>query len=112
MQNKTSYKNAITPSHYNSGNISCMEAIISAYGIEEAKTWVKITAFKYLWRLGKKDDVIQEIEKAKWYLDKFIELENSTRKEKTIEAKKIKSLLTQEEMNNIISNNKTEYYGN
>ena len=111
MQNEN-YQNAINPSHYNSGDISCMDAIIAAYGIEEAKIWVKITAFKYLWRLGKKDEALQEIGKAKWYLNKLAELENTTKKENFETTKRTKSLLTDEEFNKIISNDKNEYYGN
>ena len=111
MQNEK-YQNAINPSHYNSSDISCMDAIVAAYGIEEAKIWAKITAFKYLWRLGKKDEVLQEIGKAEWYLNKLAELETSTKEEKNKEAKRIESLLTDEEFNRIISNNKDEYYGN
>jgi hypothetical protein len=110
MQNEN-YQNAINPSHYNSGDISCWDAIVAAYGIEEAKIWAKITAFKYLWRLGKKDEVLQEIGKAKWYLDKLEKSENKT-KEELKETTKTKSLLTDEEFNKIISNNKDEYYGN
>lgn len=30
------------------------------------------SAVKYLWRLGKKDDAIQELEKARWYIDREI----------------------------------------
>ena len=100
---KENYQNAINPSHYNSGDISCMDAIIAAYGIEEAKIWAKITTFKYLWRLGKKDAVLQEIGKAKWYLDELVELENKTEAEKIKEAKRVESLLTDKEFNNIIS---------
>lgn len=100
---KENYQNAINPSHYNSGDISCMDAIIAAYGIEEAKIWVKITAFKYLWRLGKKDEVLQEIGKAKWYLDELAKLENKT-KEELKETIRTESLLTDEEFNKIISN--------
>ena len=109
---KENYQNAINPSHYNSGDISCWDAIVAAYGIEEAKIWAKITTFKYLWRLGKKDAILQEIGKAKWYLDKLVESENKIEAEKIKEAKRVKSLLTDEEFNMIISNNKDEYYGN
>lgn len=111
MQNEN-YQNAINPSHYNSGDISCMDAIVAAYGIEEAKVWAKITAFKYIWRLGKKDEVLQEIGKAEWYLNKLSELETSTKEEKNKAAKRVESLLTDEEFNKIISNNEGEYYGN
>lgn len=68
---------AIRPAHYNSGDISCMDAIVAAFGIEEAKIWAKITAFKYMWRFGKKDDEAQEAGKIKWYLDKYLELRDN-----------------------------------
>jgi hypothetical protein len=33
-----------------------------------------LTAIKYLGRLGKKDDVVQELKKAVWYLNRKIAL--------------------------------------
>ena len=62
------------PSHYNHGSMECIDAIVGAYGIEEAKVFCKINAFKYLWRLGHKDAEEQEIGKIKWYLDKYVNL--------------------------------------
>ena len=62
------------PAHYASGSIECIDAIVGAYGIQEAKIFCKINSFKYLWRLGKKDEEAQEIGKIKWYLDKYMEL--------------------------------------
>ena len=62
------------PSHYNHGSMECIDAIVGAYGVEEAKIFCKINAFKYLWRLGHKDAEEQEIGKIKWYLDKYVEL--------------------------------------
>lgn len=67
-------ENAVRPAHYNSGDISCIDAMIAAFGIEEVIIWCKITAFKYMWRFGKKDAVEQETGKIKWYLDKHNEL--------------------------------------
>ena len=63
-----------SPAHYNQGNIECIDAMIAAYGEEEVKIFCKINAFKYLWRLGRKDEETQEIGKIKWYLDKYLEL--------------------------------------
>jgi hypothetical protein len=77
MKNEKTIEEAIRPDHYNSGDISCMDAIIAAFGIEEAKIWAKITAFKYIWRFGKKDDEAQEAGKIKWYLDKYLELRDN-----------------------------------
>ncbi len=61
------------PSHYNAGKIECIEALESATaglcGIEAICT---ANAIKYLWRWKLKNGV-QDLEKAKWYIDKLIE---------------------------------------
>ena len=62
------------PSHYCQGDMECIDGIVGAFGKDEAVVFCKINAFKYLWRLGHKDDEGQEIGKIKWYLDKYIEL--------------------------------------
>lgn len=62
------------PSHYNQGDMECIDGIVGAFGKDEAAVFCKINAFKYLWRLGHKDDEVQEIGKLKWYLDKYLEL--------------------------------------
>ena len=66
-----------SPAHYNQGNIECIDAMVSAFGAYSAAEFCKINAFKYLWRLGYKDDETQEIGKIKWYLDKYLELKKS-----------------------------------
>lgn len=63
-----------SPSHYNQGDMECIDGIVGAFGKDEAAVFCKINAFKYLWRLGHKDDEVQEIGKIKWYLDKYLEL--------------------------------------
>lgn len=65
---------AIKPKHYNQGSIEAIDAMISAYGADEVRTFCKINAMKYLWRLGRKDNEAQEIGKIRWYLDKYVEL--------------------------------------
>ena len=61
------------PSHYNAGKIECIEALESATaglcGIEAICT---ANSIKYLWRWKLKNGV-QDLEKAKWYIDKLIE---------------------------------------
>jgi hypothetical protein len=54
--------------------MECIDAIVGAYGIEEAKVFCKINAFNYLWRLGHKDAEEQEVGKIIWYLDKYVNL--------------------------------------
>lgn len=62
------------PSHYNQGDMECIDGLIGAFGKEEVATFCKINAMKYIWRLGHKDEEAQEIGKIKWYLDKYLEL--------------------------------------
>lgn len=65
---------AIRPSYYNDSEISCIDAMVSAFGREATAHFCKVNAFKYIWRLGNKDDESQEVGKIKWYLDKYLEL--------------------------------------
>lgn len=62
------------PSHYNQGDMECIDGLIGAFGRKEVATFCKINAMKYIWRLGHKDEEAQEIGKIKWYLDKYLEL--------------------------------------
>lgn len=63
----------IHPSHYNQGNIECIDAMVAAFGKEAVATWCKLNAFKYIWREQHKGG-IQDINKAAWYIDKYKEL--------------------------------------
>ena len=62
------------PQHYSQGAVECIDAMLSAFGNEAVRDFCKVNAFKYLWRLGYKDEEEQEIGKIKWYLDKYLEL--------------------------------------
>lgn len=61
------------PQHYNQGNIECIDAMISAFGLETIY-FCKLNAFKYIWRAGNKGDAVEDLEKAAWYINKTIEL--------------------------------------
>lgn len=62
------------PSHY-TGNIECIDAMIQQYGIPSVLSFCRCNAFKYLFRCAKKHDTpIEDIKKAQWYLNKYIEL--------------------------------------
>lgn len=61
------------PSHYTQGGIECIDAMVSAFGDEEVMDYCKVNAFKYLWRADKKNH-LEDIKKAAWYLNKYIEL--------------------------------------
>lgn len=77
-----------SPSHYNQGDIECIDAMIAAKGIEKTMAFCECSVFKYDWRLGHKDEEEQEIGKMKWYLDKYLEL-----KKKGLTERQIKDIL-------------------
>ena len=67
----------INPSHYKKGGIEAIEYMKAKSTPEEFKGHLRLTALKYLSRYGQKDNELQELEKAKWYLDRLIqELKN------------------------------------
>mgnify|MGYP001752229033 FL=1 len=64
------------PAHYTSGSIECIDAMVETQGVEAVKNFCICNAFKYLWRHDKKNGV-EDVKKAAWYLNKFIELEET-----------------------------------
>ena len=48
--------------------------MVGIWGVDKTADWCVMTAFKYRMRMGHKDDIKQELEKEKWYLDKAEEL--------------------------------------
>lgn len=67
----------INPSHYNSYNgKEVIDLMVDIWGFEKVMFHCEITAFKYRMRVGKKPDqpIERDLEKAKWYEDKALEL--------------------------------------
>lgn len=62
------------PSHYNNGDHECIDIMIETQGIDAVKDFCICNAFKYLYRHNGKNGV-EDIRKAQWYLNKYIELE-------------------------------------
>lgn len=62
------------PSHYTQGGIECIDAMKSAFGADQLAVYCKIAAFKYVWRCEYKNGA-EDVKKAIWYLNKFLELE-------------------------------------
>lgn len=70
----SSESNAVDhPSHYNQGGIECIDALLAAFGREAVAYFCICNAMKYLWRTEHKNGV-EDCEKAKWYIDKYMEL--------------------------------------
>lgn len=72
-QYKKKADNVNHPSHYSGGGIECIDAMVSAFGVEAVKTFCKLNAFKYLWRAERKNGD-EDINKANWYINKYKEL--------------------------------------
>jgi hypothetical protein len=57
----------INPSYYRShpSGVECIDVV-------EHMTFNLGTAYAYIWRAGKKGDIIEDLKKAQWYLDREI----------------------------------------
>lgn len=75
--NKQEFDTVNRPIHYASGNIECIDAMLSAFGKEEVQIFCKLNAFKYLWRSERKNGS-EDIRKAQWYISKYNELEKNS----------------------------------
>ena len=62
------------PAHY-AGKYECIDVMLDTMGPEDVKGFCLCNAFKYLWRCKKKHETPEEdVEKAVWYLHKYLEL--------------------------------------
>lgn len=64
------------PSRYAGGKFECIEVMADVFGKEAVKDFCLLNAFKYIWRQEKKGGV-EDVKKAVWYLNKYIELSDS-----------------------------------
>lgn len=63
------------PTHY-AGKIECIDAMLETMGRDDVRAFCLCNAFKYLWRCKKKHETPEEdVEKAVWYLQKYLELD-------------------------------------
>ena len=63
------------PVHYAAGSVECIDAIEAQMTPEEFRGYLKGNVVKYLWRERKKGGK-ESLKKAKWYLNKLINLES------------------------------------
>ena len=61
-----------SPSHYKSGGIEAIEGIEASMGPEAYAGYLKGSVMKYLWRYEKKGKPIEDLKKARWFLDRLI----------------------------------------
>lgn len=62
------------PSHYQ-GKHECIDEMIAMFGVEAVKSFCKCNVYKYRYRADKKNGQ-EDLNKADWYMDKLMELEN------------------------------------
>ena len=60
------------PSHYASGGVECIEAIKASMSREAFLGYLKGNVQKYLWRYEKKVNHVEDLKKARWYLERLI----------------------------------------
>ena len=60
------------PSHYQQdGRRECIVEMEEVFGVQNTAIWCMMTAFKYLYRKGRKEgnSAEQDIDKANWYME-------------------------------------------
>lgn len=62
------------PEHYKTGKFECIDVMVDVYGAEATKDFCLLNAFKYLWRCKHKGKEKEDIKKAIFYLEKYLEL--------------------------------------
>ena len=66
------------PAHYETGKFECIDVMTEALGLENTKGFCLCNAFKYIYRCTKKHETpVEDVKKAVWYLNKFLELEGA-----------------------------------
>lgn len=63
-----------SPSHYKSGGIEAIEGIEASMEPEAFAGYLKGNIMKYMWRYERKGKPIEDLKKARWYLDRLISL--------------------------------------
>ena len=69
------------PAHYESGKFECIEVMQEVMGAEAVKDFCICNVFKYVYRHKNKNG-LEDLKKAKWYLDKYLELSKEEKSNK------------------------------
>ena len=63
-----------SPPHYKTGGIEAIEGIEASMPPEAYAGYLKGNIMKYMWRYERKGKPIEDLKKARWYLDRLIGL--------------------------------------
>ena len=64
------------PPHYTAGDVECIDAIRASMSDEQFRGYLKGNTLKYIWRYDKKENPVEDLNKAIWYLEKLVEALN------------------------------------
>jgi len=81
-ENEEPSDNVNHPSHY-TGKYECIDVMQDVFGDEATNDFCLCNAFKYIWRARKKNG-LEDVKKAVWYLNKYIEEEEKDGQDKSI----------------------------
>lgn len=62
------------PAHYETNGIECIDAMVASQGAEAVRNYCVCNAFKYIWRHQHKGKSVEDIRKAIWYLNRYLNL--------------------------------------
>ena len=62
------------PAHYTQGGVECWDAMQACMSEQEFAGYLRGCAIKYLWRCTDKGTCAQDLQKARAYVDKLVEL--------------------------------------
>jgi len=69
------------PSHYTFGGIETIDYMEAKATPEEFRGHLRLTALKYLSRAGLKNDTLEDLQKARWYIEYLIDFIERTNDE-------------------------------
>lgn len=76
MKHKAEYPDVLGdpvshPSHYCKGGVECIDCIKASMSPEAFRGFLKGNVIKYVFRYESKENPVQDLEKAGWYLEKL-----------------------------------------
>ena len=69
------------PPHYNQGKYETIDIIEDALGEQGIILYCQGIALKYILRMWHKNDPVEDVKKAVWYLNKIIEVSEKQKRE-------------------------------
>lgn len=73
MNKEVNFNPVKNPLHYCNGKYECIDVMLETQGVDNVMGFCMCNCFKYLYRHNRKNGS-EDIRKAKWYLDKYLDL--------------------------------------